>query len=96
MHGLKEVGYSAGLLGRSPTDSFGSIRARPIGRDRSFTARHGGWQGDWPLCVGSPTFKVARTNEVEVGLMAVSVSSPIRFDRQQPLRSGRVHAAGAG
>jgi hypothetical protein len=59
----------------------GSIRARRVGRDRSFAARHGGWPCDWPLCRCSPTFKVAPAAEVKVGLMAVGVSTPDGLDR---------------
>jgi hypothetical protein len=63
------------------TGRIGSIRARRVVGDRSFAARDGGWQYDWPLCHSSPTFRVAPAAEVKVGLMAVGVSTPDGLDR---------------
>lgn len=52
------------------------------GRSRRCTAEA---QCDRPLSYGQLTFMVAPAAEGKVGLMVVSVNSPVRADRQQPL-----------
>lgn len=67
---------------------IGSTRVCRVGRDRSFTARHGGWPCDWPLSHGSPTLKTVAAAGGKVGLVPVSVSTPDGLDRLLTLQNG--------
>jgi len=49
--------------------------------------RHGGVPMRSADVHGSRTFTAASAAQVKVGLMAVSVSSPARVDRRQPLQT---------
>lgn len=72
------LSVSFGQPNRDCGDRSGSTRVFRVGRDRSFTARHGGSRCVWPLSHDSLTFMEAPAAEVKVGLTAVSVSSPDR------------------
>lgn len=86
----KGLGLAVWQLWRRSTGCSGSTRVCCVGRDRSFTARHGGSRCDWPLAHGSLTFMKAPAADVTVRLMAVSVSSSDLRDRLLTLQCGRI------
>ena len=77
------------LLRSNPAGRFGSTRVCRVGRDRSFVTRHSGVPMRSAAVHGSRTFMAAPAAEAKGGLVAVSVSSPVRVDRQQPLQGGQ-------